>query len=123
MKTKTLLSILILSCTFISCDRISDNYWEQKEEENHTSPFMGKWVGNYNGSEVGTLTIEISKSGNITGSLGRTEVDLASYVYDDGTLQPVMSNTLSFTLYGNLKDKKGTWKDKDKQGTWTLTKQ
>jgi len=122
MKTKITL-ILALLFTITSCDQITDNYWKEKEQENHTSSFMGKWVGNYNGNEVGTLTIEISKNGNITGSLGRTEVDLASYVYDDGTLQPVISNTLSFTLYGNLKDKKGTWKDKDKQGTWTLTKQ
>jgi len=122
MKIKITLTLALL-LTFTSCDQISDNYWEKKEQENHTSPFMGKWVGTYSGAQVGTLTIEISKSGNIIGSLGRTEVDLASYVYDDGTLQPVMSNTLSFTLYGNLKDKKGTWKDKDQQGTWTLTKQ
>ncbi|MDP9954556.1 hypothetical protein J2X97_000193 [Epilithonimonas hungarica] len=122
MKIKITLTLSILFA-ITSCDQITDNYWQQKEEENHTSPFMGKWVGTYNGNEVGTLTLDISKNGNITGSLGRTEVDLASYVYDDGTLQPVISNTLSFTLYGNLKDKKGTWKDKDKQGTWTLTKQ
>jgi len=121
MKTKIILFLLLLA-TISSCGRITDNYWEKKEQENHTSPFMGKWVGTYNGAQVGTLTIEVSKSGSITGSLGRTEVDLASYVHDDGTLQPVMSNTLSFTLYGNLKDKKGTWKDKDQQGTWTLTK-
>jgi hypothetical protein len=123
MKFRTFLSLFIALGIFISCDQITDNYYEHQAQENHTSPFMGKWVGTYNGNEVGTLTIEVSKSGNITGSLGRTEVDLASYVYDDGTLQPAMSNTLTFTLYGNLKDKKGTWKDKDKQGTWTLTKQ
>lgn len=121
MKTKITL-ILTLLLTITSCDQISDNYWEKKEQENHISPFMGKWVGTYNGAQAGTLTIEVSKSGSITGSLGRTEADLTSYVYDDGTLQPVMSNTLSFTLYGNLKDKKGTWKDKDQQGTWTLAK-
>lgn len=122
MKTKTILFLTVL-LAITSCDRILDNYWKQKEEENHTSPFMGRWIGTYNGAKAGTLTIEVFKSGNITGSLGRTETDLASYVYDDGTLQPVMSNTLTFTLYGNLKDKKGTWKDKDQQGTWTLTKQ
>lgn len=123
MKLKTILSLLILSCTFTSCEQILDNYWEKKEQENHTSPFMGRWAGTYYGTEAGTLVIEVSKSGNITGTLGMTEVDLASYVYDDGTLQPVLSNTLTFTLYGNLRDKKGTWKNKDKQGSWTLTKQ
>lgn len=122
MKIKIAL-ILTLFFTISSCDRITDNYWKQKEEENHTSPFMGKWVGTYNGQKVGTLTIEVSKSGSIFGSLGQSEVDLSSYVYDDGTLQPVNSNTSTFVLYGNLKDQKGTWKDKDKQGTWTLTKQ
>lgn len=122
MKTKTILFLtLLLSIT--SCDRILDNYWKEKEQENYTSPFMGRWIGTYNGAQAGTLSIEVSKSGNIIGSLGRTEVDLASYVYDNGTLQPVMSNSLTFTLYGNLNDKKGTWKDKDQQGTWTLTKQ
>lgn len=123
MKTKTLLPLLILSCTFISCDRISDNYWEKKEQENHTSPFMGRWVGNYAGNEGGTLTISVSKGGNITGTYGQNNEALASYVYDDGTLQPVISDNNTLILYGNLKDKKGTWKRNNNQGTWTLTKQ
>ena len=122
MKIKPLFVVPVI-LSLLSCDRITENYWKQKEEENHTSPFMGKWAGNYSGNQTGTLTITVAKSGNITGSLGRTDVDLASYVYDDGTLQPVMSNALTFTLYGNLRDKKGTWKDKDQQGTWTLSKQ
>ena len=123
MKPKSLLPFFIVLISLASCDRIIDNYYEQQAQENHTSPYMGKWVGNYTGNEAGTLIITVSKGGEIMGNYGQNNEGLASYVYDDGTLQPVISNSYTLILYGNLKDKKGTWKNKDKQGTWTLTKQ
>jgi len=123
MKTKTLLSLFVAFYTFISCDQITDNYYEHQAQENHTSPFMGKWVGNYSGNEGGPLTISVSKGGTITGTYGQNNEGMASYVYDDGTLQPVISDSYTFILYGNLKDKKGTWKNGNLTGNWTLTKQ
>lgn len=123
MKTKTILSLLTLSCAFISCDQITDNYYEHQAQENYTSPYMGKWVGSYTGQGSGNITLSVSKSGNITGTYGQNNDGLVSYVYDDGTLQPVLSENYTFFLYGKLKDKKGTWKNGMLSGDWTLTKQ
>ncbi|MCD9853487.1 hypothetical protein LUD75_02130 [Epilithonimonas sp. JDS] len=123
MKTKTILSLLIMFCAFISCDRITDNYYEHQAQENYTSPYMGKWVGSYTGQGSGNITLSVSKSGNITGTYGQNNDALVSYVYDDGTLQPVLSENYTFFLYGKLKDKKGTWKNGTLSGDWTLTKQ
>ncbi len=123
MKTKTILSLLILSCTFISCDRISDNYWDQKDQENYTSRYMGKWVGSYTGQGNGNLIISVSKSGNITGTYGPNNDMVLGFVMDDGALTPVVSDTPIFTMYGSLNTKKGTWKNGSLTGDWTLTKQ
>ena len=58
------LKIILLMMLFISCSRISDEYYKDKAIENYTSPYKGKWVGNYTGDESGALTIEISKETN-----------------------------------------------------------
>ncbi|WDF48265.1 hypothetical protein PQ459_07250 [Chryseobacterium sp. KACC 21268] len=84
---------------------------------------MGKWVGSYTGQGNGKLILSVSKSGNITGTYGQNNDGLLSYVYDDGTLQPVLSENYTFFLYGKLKDKKGTWKNGTLSGDWTFTKQ
>ena len=123
MKTKTILSLLILSCAFTSCDRIIDNYYEQQAQENYTSPYMGKWVGNYTGQGNGTLIISVAKSGSITGNYGPNNDMVLGFVLDDGALTPVISETPIFTMYGSLNTKKGTWKNGDLTGDWTLTKQ
>jgi hypothetical protein len=123
MKTKTLLSLFILSCAFISCDRIIDNYYEHQAQENCTSPFMGKWVGSYTGQGNGNLILSVSKSGNITGTYGANNEMVLGFVMDDGALTPVISDTPIFTLYGSLNTKKGTWKNGSLTGDWTLTKQ
>jgi len=122
MKTKTLISLLILSSTFISCDQILDNYWEKKEQENYTSRYMGKWVGTYTGQGNGNLIISVSKSGNITGTYGQNNDMVLGFVMDDGALTPVISDTPIFTMYGSLNTQKGTWKNGSLAGEWTLTK-
>lgn len=123
MKLKTLLLLFIIPATFISCDQITDNYWEKKEQENYTSPYMGKWVGSYQGNESGNLILSVAKSVNITGTYGPNNEMIISLVRDDGALNPMLSDTPIFLMYGSLIEKKGTWKNKDKQGSWTLTKQ
>lgn len=117
-------SLIILSFTLISCSQIVDNYLEERDRDRYTSPFMGKWVGTYNGDESGNLTIEIAKSGIVSGSYGADEWStVASNVYDTGELMPPNTNNArTILLYGNLNKKTGTWKKKDQQGTWTLAK-
>lgn len=63
MKTKIILSLFHLS-NRTSCDRILDNYWKQKEDENNTSPFLGKWVGDIKWLSDKNINIEVFKSGN-----------------------------------------------------------
>lgn len=85
---------------------------------------MGKWVGNYNGEESGTLTITVAKSGSILGVYGQESRTFISNVFDDGSIFPVNSDDpMALILYGSLNQKKGTWKKSNLQGTWTLMKQ
>lgn len=123
MKPKTLLPFFIMLISLTSCDRIIDNYYEQEAQENYTSPYMGKWVGNYTGQGNGTLIISVAKSGSITGNYGPNNDMVLGFVLDDGALTPVISETPIFTMYGSLNTKKGTWKNGDLTGDWTLTKQ
>lgn len=123
MKLKTLLPFFIMLISLASCDRIIDNYYEQQAQENYTSPYMGKWVGNYTGQGNGTLIISVAKSGSITGNYGPNNDMVLGFVLDDGALTPVISETPIFTMYGSLNTKKGTWKNGDLTGDWTLTKQ
>lgn len=106
-----------------SCQQIVDNGFDREQEANYTSPYMGKWVGTYQGQESGNITINVSKSGSIFGTYGQNSELAVSYVLDDGVLLPVNSEDIMFILYGSLINKKGTWKRGNLQGTWTLTKQ
>lgn len=123
MTLKTLLPFFIVLIACTSCDRIIDNYYEQQAQENYTSPYMGKWVGNYTGQGNGTLIISVAKSGSITGNYGPNNDMVLGFVLDDGALTPVISETPIFTMYGSLNTKKGTWKNGNLTGDWTLTKQ
>ena len=58
--------LIIFSFIFISCEQVIDNYWENKERENYTSPYIGIWIGTYSGNENGIIKIEVLKSGTIT---------------------------------------------------------
>jgi hypothetical protein len=125
MKYSFLFSVLILILfSVLSCNRILDNYFEKEAQQNYTSPYMGKWVGTYNGEESGTLSITVAKSGSILGIYGQEAKTFISNVFDDGSILPVNSDDpMFFILYGSLYQKKGTWKKSNLQGTWTLTKQ
>ena len=119
-------SIFFFAVTLLflsSCQRILDEHYEREMESNYTSPYIGKWVGTYNGEENGTLIINVAKNGRISGTYGQNSEILVSSVLDNGALLPVNSEDLLFILYGSLIQKKGTWKKDKKQGTWTLNKQ
>lgn len=111
---------------FTSCGRISDEYYKDKAIENYTSPYKGKWLGNYIGDEEGILTIDVSKNGYITITRNFSndkEIFYAGIVRNDSALQSVVSQYSGFTLYGNLELKSGTWKKGTRSGSWSVTKQ
>lgn len=59
MKTLRILSLIAL-LSLVSCDRIIDNYWENREKENYVSPFRGVYTGTYSASDQGALCIEVT---------------------------------------------------------------
>lgn len=105
---------LFLLLSFISCEQIIDNYFENKERENYTSPYIGTWVGTYSGNENGIIKIVVNKS-------GRCDVTLSEYngliketfygtVTDYGAFNSTYSLKTGFKLYGNfvLRDNNGS---------------
>lgn len=125
MKTALLCSLMFLA----SCERISDNYWEQKNKELYTSPYMGTYSGTYDGASSGMLTVEVNKSGSVT--VTRRDANTSAETFYGvvnmyGAFQNVVSQKSGFTLQGNLasssKIYSGTWKMKDLSGKWNLSK-
>lgn len=125
MKAALLCFLMLLA----SCERISDNYWEQKNKESYTSPYMGTYSGTYNGALSGTLTVEVHKSGSVT--VTRRDANNSSDIFYGmvnmyGAFQNVESQKSGFTIQGNLtsisKTYSGTWKMKDLSGGWELNK-
>lgn len=118
-KIKTLIPLLILSFFPLSCQRILD----EKDLINlYTSPYMGKWSGNYVGSENGIIVINVAKNGNISGNIGQDSEILYGAVLDNGALLSVISINSAFYLYGSLDQKSGTWKKGELKGSWAITK-
>lgn len=116
-----------LAClSLISCDEISDSYWDRKAEENYVSPYKGIYKGNYSGDEEGSLTIEVTKSGAVSvtkiSSFGQEEAAFSGSVQDNGSLHTVTMKS-GFTLLGDLTNKTGTWKLGNWKGTWSVKKE
>jgi len=109
-----------------SCDQILDNYWNRKAKEQYVSPYKGIYKGTYSGDEVGTITIEVTKNGNIsltkTSAFGTEDSFSFGTVMDDGSLNSVRLQS-GFTLLGNLNTKSGTWKMGEWKGNWSVLKQ
>ena len=120
------LSVLI---TMISCDRMLENYWEQKGIENYTSPYKGTYKGSYSGNESGTLSVEVFKSGSI--EVIRTNANNYSETFhgavnDYGAFNTAYSQNTGFQLEGSISanhSTSGTWKMGTQTGSWQLTKQ
>jgi len=127
MKTRLFrLTVLMLAFTMTSCDQFLDNYWERKAQEQYVSPYKGIYKGTYSGDEVGTITIEVAKSGNTsltkTSQFGTDDSFSSGTVTDDGSLYSVRLQS-GFTLLGNLNTKSGTWKMGEWNGNWSVLKQ
>lgn len=126
---KIILSLLfLLMISMISCDRIA----EQRKIEQYVSPYKGIYVGNYIGSDQGTLRLEISDKDFVT--VNRTS-NMYSFSEEfqggmtGSAFNQVKSRTSNFAILGNIirsaqNTYSGTWKiDEGTLGTWTLNKQ
>ena len=111
--------LIIFSFIFISCEQVIDNYWENKERENYTSPYIGIWIGTYAGNEIGIIKIEVLKSGTCNVTLSDFNYNIKEIFYgnvnDYGAFNSVFSQKTGFKLFGNL-----VLKDNSGSGTWTM---
>lgn len=118
------LFILLFSLT--SCSHIIDEIDRDREEENYTTPYMGKWQGSYTGDENGTLTLNVNKSGSIevirtSGSFQETfYISLAGG--GSGAISTNSGSSSGFIIYGSLETKSGTWIKGNLKGTWSVVK-
>lgn len=129
-KYRFVLIIIVLS--LFSCQQIMDNYWERKAEESYVSPYKGVYVGNYAGSDQGTLRLEISAKDFVEVKKVST-MNAFSETFSGGMIgssfNKVISRTSGFTVLGNVINSpqntySGTWKiDEGNLGTWTLKKE
>ncbi|KPH13145.1 hypothetical protein [Chryseobacterium sp. ERMR1:04] len=121
LRIKYLLLIFPLLMVF-SCEHL-DEIERNKQQENSTSPYMGKWSGSYSGDQSGTLILNVGKSGYIEGiknSQGQQETFYSALI--GSSINSAATSASGFILYGNLQNKSGTWKMGSLNGTWSVTK-
>ena len=128
-KALTLSLAIMMGFSAVSCDRIIDNYYEQKARENYVSPYQGVWMGSFSGDTEGTLKVQVYKAGNaeVTRISGATTETFLGYVLDNGAFLNTYSRDSGFTILGNLAAQNhqptGNWKQNTSSGTWKLVKQ
>lgn len=120
MKKLIFLPALILLFIGTSCS-------EDGGEEIDSS-FVGSWSGTYSGDDRGIWTVNVSASGNVTGtatsSFTQDSADINGRVTDNGALSATVGSSEDRTFVGQLGDDNeagGTWVDdrRDQNGTWT----
>lgn len=120
---------IIFSFFFIFALFSCTEFWRDQEnriaEDNYISPYLGIWTGTYSGDESGNLTLNIKKDGRIEVTRKYNEIIDIFYttVYEGGSIYNSPSPNTGFTLYGNMEQKGGTWKQGSSTGTWSVTKQ
>lgn len=122
LRIKHLLLIFPLLLLVFSCEHL-DEIERNKQQENSTSPYMGKWSGSYSGDQSGTLILNVGKSGYIEGiktSQGQQETFYSGLI--GSSINSAATSGSGFILYGNLQSKSGTWKMGSLNGTWSVTK-
>ncbi|WP_390451747.1 hypothetical protein [Chryseobacterium sp. Alg-005] len=95
--------------------------------------FNGNWIGTYSGTDHGTWKINISNSGNVTGSAHSNDYnedfEISGNVNNNGQLNAVLGSsssggTFKGTLSGNSGN--GTWSNNvgtPHSGSWNGNKQ
>ncbi|GAB0157477.1 hypothetical protein CHRYSEOSP005_27540 [Chryseobacterium sp. Alg-005] len=121
---KYLAFVLLIGLT--SCSHIIDEIDRDREEENYTTPYMGKWQGSYTGDENGTLTMNVNKSGSI--EVIRTSGSFQETFYisllggGSGAIYTNTGSASGFIVYGSLESKSGTWIKGNMKGSWSVVK-
>lgn len=121
LRIKHLLLVFPLLMIY-SCEHL-DEIERNKQQENSTSPYMGKWSGSYSGDQSGTLILNVGKSGTIEGiktSQGQQETFYSMLI--GSSINSAATSASGLILYGNLQSKSGTWKMGSLNGTWSVTK-
>lgn len=117
---------LVLLLGFTSCSHIIDEIDRDREEENYTTPYMGKWQGSYTGDENGTLTMNVGKSGSV--EVIRTSGSFQETFYTalagggSGAISTNSGSSSGFVIYGSLESKSGTWVKGNLKGSWSVVK-
>ncbi|MBB4805216.1 hypothetical protein HNP38_000488 [Chryseobacterium defluvii] len=124
---KSVKSLIILaSFTLFSCDHIIDEIDREREEESYTTPYMGKWTGNFNGDQSGTLVLNVGKSGTIEGVRVSGSFQETFYTSllggGSGAINGITTSGSGFVLHGSLESKSGTWTIGNLNGTWSVIK-
>lgn len=125
--------LLVISVLGVySCQQISDDYWERKQAESYISPYKGIYVGNYTGSDKGSIRLEISAKDFVdikrtSSTNGYTENFEGGMI--GSSFNNVLSRTSGFKVLGNMiisaqNTYSGTWlMNEGNSGTWTLKKE
>ncbi len=118
------LLLFLISGVIFSCEEILENNRLKEEQENQISPYMGRWVGTYTGSENGNLVLDIKKSGSVEviRTINNTQDVYYTNVYG-GVIYNTPSPNSGFVLSGNMGSHSGTWKMGAGSGNWSVTKQ
>ncbi|WP_313003919.1 hypothetical protein [Chryseobacterium gleum] len=118
------LLLFLISGVLFSCEDILENKRLKEEQDNQTSPYMGRWVGTYTGSENGNLVLDIKKSGSVEviRTINNTQDVYYTNLYG-GAIYNTASPNSGFVLYGNMENHSGTWKMGAGSGNWSVTKQ
>ena len=100
---------------------------KKEEEENHSSPFVGYWSGNYSGDYDGQWNANISSAGEIDGGAYSVDlpegVDLNGTVTNSGDFTAIIgTGSLGINFIGQLSGNSGsgTWSSSTDSsvGTW-----
>ena len=92
---------------------------------------VGSWSGSYSGDDRGVWTVNVSSTGNVTGtatsSFTSDSADIRGRVADNGSLSATLGNSEDREFLGQLEETNeagGTWVDnrRGQNGTWTGVK-
>lgn len=124
MKKLFILPLLAIVLITVSCSK--------DDEDKAINPnLVGNWSGTYDGDDEGVWTVNVSRTGNVTGTASSAftadSEDIRGQVSDSGTLSATIGNVEDREFIGQLSENNeamGTWIDasRDYDGTWVGSK-
>lgn len=121
MKKLFFLPLLVITLIITSCS-------EDEQGEEINTELIGNWAGTYTGDDRGVWTVNVSSTGNVTGtatsSFTQDSANITGRVSDNGTLSATIGSSEEREFVGQLgenNEASGTWVDsrRDQNGTWT----